>query len=201
MEIDMHNSPQTKQKIIDIALQLFNEYGFEKVTIKQICTKLGLGRSAFYYHFRSKEQILVEYYRPDKAYTTERMAWIISAPTNIERAFRVQLAIEHHISEINDPESLMYYMAYSIKKDIQDEIIDAIQVKTLLLPLIKNGQKNGEIRNEANPEVICDTALNIQRGLLMHYCMKKGKLNREKLLRDQLKALYNTDEDFISTIS
>lgn len=62
---------ETVQKILDAALKLFLEKGYEQTTILDIVGEMGgLTRGAFYHHFKSKEEVLDAlgtqlYYRDD----------------------------------------------------------------------------------------------------------------------------------------
>ncbi|MDD3417284.1 MAG: TetR/AcrR family transcriptional regulator [Lachnospiraceae bacterium] len=50
---------ETVQKILDAALHLFLEKGYEQTTILNIVENMGgLTRGAFYHHFKSKEEVL-----------------------------------------------------------------------------------------------------------------------------------------------
>lgn len=50
---------ETVQKILDAALRLFLEKGYEQTTVLDIVENMGgLTRGAFYHHFKSKEEVL-----------------------------------------------------------------------------------------------------------------------------------------------
>lgn len=50
---------ETVQKILDAALKLFLEKGYEQTTILDIVDNMGgMTRGAFYHHFKSKEEVL-----------------------------------------------------------------------------------------------------------------------------------------------
>ena len=51
-------SQDTRSRILDIALELFSEHGFDGTTLQQIADQLGFTKAALYYHFRSKEDLL-----------------------------------------------------------------------------------------------------------------------------------------------
>ncbi len=51
-------SDQTRQALIDSAIDLFAKYGIKKVTIDEICEKCGLTKGAFYHNFPSKDHIV-----------------------------------------------------------------------------------------------------------------------------------------------
>lgn len=50
----------TKQKILDVSLELFSKKGFAAVSIRDICAKVEIKESSVYYHFKNKQAILDE---------------------------------------------------------------------------------------------------------------------------------------------
>ena len=63
--MDSEKTPKaqiTRQRILDAALPLFLERGFEKVTMRAIASKAELSLGAAYYYFRTKEHIVHEFY-------------------------------------------------------------------------------------------------------------------------------------------
>ena len=55
-------SEETRRQILDTALALFRERGFEETTIRDIAGRAGLSLGAAYYYFNSKEAIVGAYY-------------------------------------------------------------------------------------------------------------------------------------------
>ncbi|MFK4100615.1 TetR/AcrR family transcriptional regulator [Streptomyces sp. NPDC019531] len=49
----------TRQRIQDVALELFAEQGYEKTSLREIAEHLDVTKAALYYHFKTKEEILV----------------------------------------------------------------------------------------------------------------------------------------------
>lgn len=54
---------ETRRRLIEIAMELFRENGYEKTSVQQICDTADLTRNAFYYHFKTKDDILVAFFR------------------------------------------------------------------------------------------------------------------------------------------
>ena len=48
----------TRERILDIALDLFADQGFDKTSLREIAERLGVTKAALYYHFQSKDEIL-----------------------------------------------------------------------------------------------------------------------------------------------
>src|SRR5579871_1336002 len=50
----------TRERILDVSLELFNEQGYDKTSLREIAEQLGVTKAALYYHFERKEDILLE---------------------------------------------------------------------------------------------------------------------------------------------
>lgn len=48
---------QTKQRILEAALQVFREHGYAATTIDDLCRTAGVTKGAFFHHFESKEAV------------------------------------------------------------------------------------------------------------------------------------------------
>lgn len=53
----MGREVDTKEWIIETALDLFSKKGFEAVSVRDISGKIGIKESSLYYHFKNKQEI------------------------------------------------------------------------------------------------------------------------------------------------
>jgi AcrR family transcriptional regulator len=51
---------EMRDRILDVALELFNEQGYDKTSLREIAERLDVTKAALYYHFERKEDILLE---------------------------------------------------------------------------------------------------------------------------------------------
>ena len=49
----------TRERILDVALELFTDQGFDGTSMREIAERLHISKPAIYYHFASKEEILM----------------------------------------------------------------------------------------------------------------------------------------------
>jgi AcrR family transcriptional regulator len=49
----------TRERILDVALDLFTDQGFDATSMREIAERLHISKPAIYYHFASKEEILM----------------------------------------------------------------------------------------------------------------------------------------------
>jgi AcrR family transcriptional regulator len=53
---------ETRDRILDAALRLFRERGFEQTTMRDVATEAGVATGAAYYYYRSKEDLVMAFY-------------------------------------------------------------------------------------------------------------------------------------------
>jgi AcrR family transcriptional regulator len=62
----------TRERILETALDLFIERGYEKTSLREIAERIGVTKPALYYHFASKEEILETLFEP--IFTGQKLA-------------------------------------------------------------------------------------------------------------------------------
>jgi TetR/AcrR family transcriptional regulator, transcriptional repressor for nem operon len=79
----------TRRQIVEAADRLFYERGFEATSFTDIATEVGLSRGNFYYHFKTKDEILCAVIALRLANTQAMLeAWEDDADTPTERVRR-----------------------------------------------------------------------------------------------------------------
>ncbi len=147
---------ETVNLILEVALRLFVEKGYERTSIQDIIDNLGgLSKGAIYHHFKSKEDILVA--------VTDRM----TAESN------QMLAVIRDRTDLTGREKLKTIFKESINRPVQDEIftvapnlshnprlIFSILRETIdeaapnyILPIIEQGIADGSIQTDYPDEL------------------------------------------------
>ncbi|WP_405713915.1 MULTISPECIES: TetR/AcrR family transcriptional regulator [unclassified Streptomyces] len=85
----MGSTPQqrrgnTRQRIQDVALELFAEQGYEKTSLREISERLDVTKAALYYHFKTKEDILVSIFEDLNRPVEELLVWGKEQPRTLE---------------------------------------------------------------------------------------------------------------------
>ena len=63
--IKKEQAEKTKAKLFETAVGLFKEFGYENVTVSQICREAGVAKGTFYVHYQAKEDIVKDSYYAD----------------------------------------------------------------------------------------------------------------------------------------
>ncbi|MCX5060484.1 TetR/AcrR family transcriptional regulator [Streptomyces sp. NBC_00201] len=74
----------TRQRIQDVALELFAEQGYEKTSLREIAERLDVTKAALYYHFKTKEEILVSIFEDLSQPIVELIEWGGKQPQTLE---------------------------------------------------------------------------------------------------------------------
>lgn len=56
---DLPHAPSRKEEILSAAASLFRRHGFERTSVREIAQALGMTSGSLFYHFASKEDLLV----------------------------------------------------------------------------------------------------------------------------------------------
>ncbi|MFG1672480.1 TetR/AcrR family transcriptional regulator [Streptomyces sp. Y7] len=74
----------TRQRIQDVALELFAEQGYEKTSLREIAERLEVTKAALYYHFKTKEEIIVSLFEDLTKPIEELIEWGRQQPHSLE---------------------------------------------------------------------------------------------------------------------
>jgi AcrR family transcriptional regulator len=87
-DIDVSESNETpkptRERILDVALDLFTEQGYDQTSLREIAEQLGFTKAALYYHFASKEAIFMALHLRLHAIAGGSGALLGQAPITIE---------------------------------------------------------------------------------------------------------------------
>jgi AcrR family transcriptional regulator len=64
----------TRDRVLDVALDLFIEQGYDKTSMREVAERMGFSKAALYYHFPSKSEMLVSLHKRMHALMDEPLA-------------------------------------------------------------------------------------------------------------------------------
>ena len=172
----------TKQRILNNAIELFSSKSFEETSIIDICEKCSSTKGTFYYHYKSKDDLLLEYYDMllmDTIKVTNDLI-ILDSPyeqlwklmeNQMQRAIKLgpDLLKRLIIVDINRECGLFTpYASFRKKRSI--EYVD------LVLNIIAKGQEKGEIRHTKKQRELYFAFISGMETINMNWSATGGKL-------------------------
>jgi AcrR family transcriptional regulator len=79
----------TRQRIQDVALELFGEQGYEKTSLREIAERLDVTKAALYYHFKTKEDIIISLFQDLTRPMDEVIEWGREQPQTLETKLEI----------------------------------------------------------------------------------------------------------------
>jgi len=116
------NKEERRQQIIDGLKAAMAEKGYEKASIQSIAKAAGLSPGLIHYHFKTKQEILVELTNQLSQTSKDRFAnKVESASSPIERLYAyIESALE--LGEGSDPEAVTAWVLISAEAVRQEEV-------------------------------------------------------------------------------
>lgn len=90
-------SEATRSKILDAALELFRDRGFEATTMREIAERAGVATGAAYYYFDSKDAIVLAFYDQAQKDMTARLEDVLAGSRDLAARVRgiVQVKLDY----------------------------------------------------------------------------------------------------------
>ena len=87
-------SEETKQKILDAALGMFRQRGFEESTMRDIAKQAGVATGLAYYYFPKKEDLVMEFYVQVNAGMRPLVATALNSSNRLEKKLRALIQVK-----------------------------------------------------------------------------------------------------------
>lgn len=156
---------ETRQTIIDAAMNLFYKQGFDSTTMEQIAEEADIARKTLYNHFPIKETIIIEYLqRFVRKQVPEINQLIQEHPDTRSRLVAVLNRMIGWTKQLMTKDIFGIYVSYQMRKIMTDSH-DEMQrsgAQSFLCEIIKLGQESGEIRRDLPFEILVSQADNIR---------------------------------------
>ena len=83
-EHEARAAASTRERILNVALDLFTEKGFDGASLREIAEQLGVTKAAIYYHFASKDDILMALHMRLHEFGKDALGKITEVPVTLE---------------------------------------------------------------------------------------------------------------------
>ena len=160
---------QTERNILQAALTLMRERGFDKVSIRDICKQAGITTGAFYHHFPSKESLLNKGFAPLDDYMeaalrgheadepAERLGHILSAYARFMEEEGGELTGRYYVRRITDPTTQsMDSSRYTLRAMVE---------------CFRQAQREGILASGRSPEWVADFCYRHFRGVVIDWVL------------------------------
>ena len=85
---------ETGRRILEAALALFRQEGFDRATMRDIAGRAGVATGAAYYYYESKDAIVTDFYQRSCAEIQPKLEAALAGTRGLERRLRVLIRVK-----------------------------------------------------------------------------------------------------------
>lgn len=187
---DKHKSKTRKDRIMEAALHIFAEKGFQNATITEISKEAGVSEATVYEYFGTKEDLLFAIPEKISNDTYEESSKVIPYIKGVEEKIRAILLFYVQLYQSNPNYSaLVLLQLMSNKRFRQTPAHTAIRKSShALLECIRTGIGEGTFKKDANPYLIRSMLMGAIEHMFIHWHMQ-GMPKRKPGIADMLDPL------------
>lgn len=158
------HSEQVKIQIIDTAMLLFQEHGFDQVSVKDIASAMGVTTGTLYHHFKNKQEIMDAVFSQHRKGFDKLLAMYQNSadPVHGLQEFLGDFMV-HQV--IQDGKEYTQYRIFSVLKfEHKDSVFEKI-----VLTLVERAIAMGLIKSTYTADAISDLLLSVYRSSVYQY--------------------------------
>ncbi len=186
-------SEETRTKILDSAVKLFSNNGYNKASVDDICAEAGISKGAFYHHFKSKQELFLALLdgwlkNIDNAIKTSKE---LTAP---ETFMQMTEAFPYLFKTAGDglPMFLEFWLQASRDQKIWEASISPYhRYHKYFTSLIKKGVDEGSFV-AVDPDLTSRMIISTAMGLLLQSLLDPKGAKWEKVARESTNLLVNS---------
>lgn len=168
------NNRRTKAAIVDNALRLFNERGYDEVSVAEITRAAGVAKGTFYSYFSVKSDIIVEeFWKIDRYYAdyASRNLRRYQGPEEKLRAF-TRAQMRYVRDEVGNDSLKILYVNQTIQRGGDKVIVNPDrQWYRIVSGVIAEGQEAGVFRTDADSGSLAYGFNRSMRSVFLDWCI------------------------------
>ncbi|WP_270295786.1 TetR/AcrR family transcriptional regulator [Eggerthella sinensis] len=188
-------SKQTRKKIFEAAAAILKERGEDYLTIANICEQAGISKGTFFYHFNSKDDLMLYYLQ-------EALDDYIISSKHVEEAgddiyLKVLYLYEDYLAYCEDAGIdfvSSYYTPKNKALDARRGMMSAPDAMNLTLRECAEGfaraQEKGYVRSDWSVEDLSLDCCSVVKGVVFEWCLSDGTIDQYAHLRHMLYAYF-----------
>ncbi len=173
---------RTESAILNAALNLMREKGFEAVTVRDICKEAGITTGAFYHHFQSKEDLFDKGFAPLDLY----MAGALQDQPEEDPAARLKLILSKYAQFIEKSGELVarYYQRRIATPSVVS--MDATRyIRSVIGSCFAQAQEMGFRILRDDPDWTAEFCYCHFRGVVIDWLLHKREYSLQEKMMDE----------------
>lgn len=171
---------KTKNKLLETALKLFSEKGYDHVSVDEIVTTSGFSKGAFYTHFASKYEVFLEKFKEIDDFYIQFMKTIDNQLTSEQKLITLNKAQMDYLNQLGK----------EIIRTIYQNALTPTPNNFLMRPdrplnhiierIVIDGQQKGELTTSLSSKTITTMITRTIRGTIYDWCTQDDSFDLQQ---------------------
>lgn len=183
-----------KNEIREIALNLFRNHTYDSISVNRIAKEAGISKNTFYYYFSSKEELIIEVFKPELLFDDEVMIKL-SSLAKVEDQLRViyQSTIQYFL-RLGKPIvkiAIQANLNYDFTKNEIQKPSEMPAIAQVLMNIFKRAIDEKVIRIDLKPLELMKLSMVILTGCLQIWATAPHDIDLEKFYMKNVGYMLN----------
>ncbi|WP_078429645.1 TetR/AcrR family transcriptional regulator [Alkalihalobacterium alkalinitrilicum] len=167
---------ETRKTLFETAIRLFIENGFENVHIEDITREAGTSTGAFYTHFKSKDDVVVEHYKKIEDTYVQAYEKLDPYSSATEKLLNVLKAgFDYSEGLGRNFLGVFFSNQFAQKEDIPYAMHKDRKVYKIVLNIVEEGQQKKEFRTDLDKKDIISMIFKCYTGSHFEWTLMKDE--------------------------
>lgn len=185
---------QVTEKLKKVAIDLFKTYGYNNVSVRQICNAAGVPRSTFYSMYSGKDDLVISIYTVNLDISEKKLEELAHTKNDLERIWAIYSQYIKLAMNVGTEVSAAL-MIIELNRNVG--IYDAMKkVRRYTVALCQNCQEQGLVTNPWPAEQLIPMVSASLNNQVFEWCRCKGDYPLMKNARMTFEALLNVPEKY-----
>lgn len=152
------NGQTVPERLVEVALRLFAEKGFEGTSVQDVVTAAGLTKGAMYHYFGAKDDLLAEIYARVLRMQMERLTAFVEKDAPVEeRVFGAASDVVVTTIQNLDSTTVFFRSLHQLSKDKAEDVRrERRRYHDTFRSMIAEGQQAGTFRDDITADLVVD---------------------------------------------
>jgi AcrR family transcriptional regulator len=183
-----------REEILAAAEHAFLKYGIEKITLEDIARECGVKKTALYYYFKNKEEILVEMLKQKMTQMTDIVSEEVFKKNNVKERLRTYMQTKIRIMQENLPfinlfdNETLPLKAKKFLKNHEMRIFDADFC--LVKDILKQGIKSKSVSHKLDDSLVL-MIMGVTYGTFIGRFMENADWDTDAMIETSIEVIFN----------
>ncbi|HTX73095.1 MAG TPA: TetR/AcrR family transcriptional regulator [Rectinemataceae bacterium] len=170
---------ETRKRLLESAIALFQQKGFDAVSIDEITQAAGTSKGSFYTHFNTKSDIIREEFRLIDVFYESKLPQIRRFKSTESRLLAFTTYQLEYIETKMGYRTLAILYENQLSDFIEDKFLTSAErpLARILRDLIADGQERSEIPGGRSAEELALWVARCMRGFFLDWAISRGSID------------------------